>query len=114
VFGVCLGSAQEEKFRYTIFMSLRNIFIGIGAAIALLPYLGFPSWFDTIVYTTSGLIIVFSLTIWKRVKTEQKSDEKADEVSVTKNEPKTLRVKRRDAGGSPVRVEKETLTGGQP
>lgn len=40
---------------------LRRILITLGVIIAILPHLGFPSTFDTFVYTFSGLIIVFLL-----------------------------------------------------
>jgi len=45
---------------------LRKIIMTLGLFVALLPYLGIPRGVDTVLYTSSGLIIFFLLVLFKK------------------------------------------------
>ena len=92
-------------------MSVRKILIVLGIIVALSPYLGFPSWVDTVVNTFAGLAIVFFLLMKKSAKLSVPTDSvPIDASSERSNEEKELRVKRgADKNSSPVRMEKQEI-----
>jgi hypothetical protein len=45
---------------------LRNIIIGLGAFVAILPYLGLPHAWDSVLFTLSGLTVIFLLLLTRR------------------------------------------------
>lgn len=96
-------------------MSVRKILIWLGIFIALLPYLGFPSWFDAMLNTFAGLAIVFFLLMGKSMKPTSSTAATATPASPERpNETKELRVKRSvGKNAAPMRVEKPETFGGE-
>ena len=64
-------------------MSKAKIFLTIGVWVAVLPYLGFPYGFRNILFTLTGLLIIyFSYTMYlAKKKTESKEIKKFDNFS---------------------------------
>jgi len=88
---------------------LKNILIGLGVFVATLPYLGFPSWIDTTLFTLAGLTIIFLLTVFQKRRIHHEVSEKRNEAPDLEEEPRTLYVKRREVEDHPnFHVEKET------
>ena len=83
---------------------LRKILIALGLLVMLLPYLGFPSSIDTVLYTASGLMIIFLLTFGRKVKPHHEVRENVTEA------PHRLHVERIEVDDAPqVHIEKETI-----
>lgn len=83
---------------------LRKILIGLGVVVTLLPYLGFPSSVDTVIYTTAGLLIIFLLTIGRRVRPHHEVSENVTEA------PHRLHVERTEVDDAPLmHIEKQTI-----
>jgi hypothetical protein len=87
-------------------MSVRKILIGLGIFVALLPYLGLPSEFDTLLSTLVGLVIVALLLIRKSAKIV----DAVDTAQVRPSIEKELRVKH-SAGKSTLNTRTEKSTG---
>ncbi len=85
-------------------MMLRKILISLGLLITLLPYLGFPAAVDTVILTTSGLMIIFLLMFGRKIRVHHDVSENMTEP------PHRLHVKRLDADDTPqVHVERKTI-----
>src|SRR3989344_8430367 len=91
-------------------MPLRTILIGLGILIAILPYLGFPSWFNAAVYTLAGLGIVFLLTLFQKIRTRWEAKVGGDGTPPRpERDPRVLHVTRKEVEEYPyLHVEKET------
>ena len=85
-------------------MMLRRILIGLGLLVTLLPYLGFPTAMDTVISTTTGLLIVFLLAFGRKVKARHEVRENVTE------SPHHVHVERLEVDdASRVHIEKETI-----
>ena len=83
---------------------LRKILIALGVIVTLLPYLGFPSSVDTVISTAAGLLIIFFLTIGRRVKPRHEVSENITEA------PHRLHVERTEVDDAPqMHIEKQTI-----
>ena len=71
--------------KYNVLMSKARILLILGIWVAVLPYLGFPySWKD-ILFTISGLgLIYFSYTLYKESKIKETREETFDNFSENK------------------------------
>ena len=67
-------------------MSKARIFLILGTWIAVLPYLGFPSSWKNVLFTITGLILIyFSYTMYKNSKIRENKTKNFDNFSENDN-----------------------------
>lgn len=58
--------------KYNIEMLRAKLFLIIGIWVAILPYLGFPSFFKNLLFSITGLILIYiSFIFYKEIKTKK-------------------------------------------
>jgi len=67
-------------------MNRARIFLILGTWIAVLPYLGFPSFWKNILFSLSGLILVyFSYIMYRSSRTKENNTKNFDNFSESNN-----------------------------